>query len=41
MAFQIFRFPDILIEKEIEIQIHVLAKHYLNDNEYVYSFAVK
>jgi hypothetical protein len=31
-------FPGFLIEKEIEIQINVLAKQYLNDNEHMYSF---
>lgn len=31
----------ILIEKEIEIQINVLAKQYVNDNEHMYLFVVK
>lgn len=36
-----FCFPGFLIEKEIEIQINVLAKQDLNDNEHMYSFVVK
>lgn len=36
-----FCFPGFLIEKKIEIQINVVAKQYLNDNEHIYSFVVR